>query len=77
MDKREGIESQEKDVKETLDSSDENDDIVEIDSFEEIIYQQEIERMMKKRKSFHRRVIAALMILMMIATYTVFRGSWW
>jgi len=77
MEKHEGLESQEKDVKEILNSTDEIDDMAEIDNFEEIIYQQEIERMMKKRKSFHRRVIAALMILMMIATYTVFRGSWW
>ena len=80
MGKREGTESQEMNVTEEVNSIDKNDDIVEIESMDSIVEmfdEKEIERMMRKRKSFHRRVIAVLMILLMIATYSVFRGSWW
>lgn len=74
MGKHSNTESQGTDVMEAMADA---DDIAELDDVVEIIEAEEIERMLRKRKSFHRRVIAALMIILMIATYTVFRGSWW
>ena len=64
------------DVEDVADG-DASGDIAELDGVLELIDAEEIERMFRKRKSFHRRVIAALMIILMVATYTVFRGSWW
>ena len=77
MEKNKDTESQGTDIVEEVADADGINDISKLDDVVEMIDAEEIERMLRKRKSFHRRVIAALMIILMVATYTVFRGSWW
>ena len=51
--------------------------IVELEMEPEQDDAEEIQRMLARRKAFHRKVLAFLMMMLLILTYSVFRGTWW